>query len=63
MKNAVGPGGTGTTMNKIGMTVISDSSFNNMTILSGDKYNSTRGPAVKRTTVGHKQRQIANLEQ
>ena len=67
MKNAGGGGGpVGTTanntMNKVGMTGISDSSFNNMTIRSGDKYNSTLGPTVKRSTNGHKQRQIANLE-
>lgn len=67
MKNAgAGGGPVGTTanntMNKVGMTGISDSSFNNMTIRSGDKYNSTLGPTVKRSTNGHKQRQIANLE-
>ena len=45
-----------------GITGISDSSFNNMTIRSGDKYNSTLGPSVKRSSNGHKQRQIANLE-
>ena len=45
----------------MGMTGISDSSFNNMTIRSVDKYNSNFGP-VKRST-GHKQRQISNLEQ
>ena len=48
-------------MNKVGLTGMSDSSFNNMTIRSGDKYNSTLG-AVKRIT-GSKQRQINNLEQ
>jgi len=42
------------------MTGISDSSFNNMTIRSGDKYNSTLNP-VKRSSA-HKQRQIINLE-
>ena len=67
MKNAGAGGGpvgttTNNTMNKVGMTGISDSSFNNMTIRSGDKYNSTLGPTVKRSTNGHKQRQIANLE-
>lgn len=41
-------------INKVGLTGISDSSFNNMTIRSGDKYNSTLGP-VKRMT-GNKQR-------
>ena len=46
---------------KVGITGISDSSFNNMTIRSGDKYNSNLGP-VKRSS-GHKQRQISNLEQ
>ena len=46
---------------KVGMTGMSDSSFNNMTIRSGDKYNSTIGP-MKRSSA-HKQRQISNLEQ
>ena len=46
---------------KVGMTGMSDSSFNNMTIRSGDKYNSTIGP-MKRSSA-HKQRQITNLEQ
>ena len=50
-----------TGLKQVGMTGISDSSFNNMTIRSNDKYNSTLGPV--KLAQQHKPRQIQNLEQ